>query len=75
MNEKNMLKTVSADVPAGILPPGHTGILYDIKVSGWTSDDEIYSKNPNIRKMVSCSFPFSNVTFFIVLQRMILDGC
>ncbi|XP_071537269.1 uncharacterized protein [Panulirus ornatus] len=52
MSEKNLVKIVSADVPAGILPPGHTGILHDTKVSGWAPDDEIYSEHPNIRRMI-----------------------
>ncbi|KAG7177617.1 hypothetical protein Hamer_G008261 [Homarus americanus] len=52
MKEDKKVRIVSGDVPAGILPLGITATLQDIRVSGYGPDDEIYSKNPEVRKMI-----------------------
>ncbi|XP_068207249.1 uncharacterized protein [Palaemon carinicauda] len=40
-------------VPLGVLPFHYTATLHDMKVDARGPDDEIYNKNPEIRKMIA----------------------
>lgn len=51
---EKLIKITSGTVPSDILPFDEATI-HDIKVNGYGPDDEIYSKNPDIRQKVSRS--------------------
>ena len=54
----SQVKVTPWQVPDGILPPGYTGTLHDVKVGATDKkysgpDDKIYNSNPEIREKVA----------------------
>ena len=49
--QTSRVKVIDYDVPAGILPEGFSGCLYDIKVQGKRRcpDDTLYNKHADLR--------------------------
>ncbi|XP_064082420.1 uncharacterized protein LOC135198610 isoform X2 [Macrobrachium nipponense] len=54
VKQQKLVKIHSEKVPNGILPHGYTATLHDMKVnSRHCADDEVYSKNPDVQKMIA----------------------
>ena len=56
--DHRLVKVTPWEVPPGILPPGYTGKLHDVKVGSNDKrshgpDDKIYNSNPEIRDKVA----------------------
>lgn len=51
--KQKLVKIHNEKVPDGILPHDYTATLYDMKVNARGPDDEVYSKHPEIQKMIA----------------------